>query len=72
LGGDCNSSPIASDGRIYVSNNDGKTFVVAAGQKFKLLATNELGERITASPAVVSKTIIYRTDSHLYCIGGGN
>lgn len=72
LGGDCNSSPIASDGRIYVSNNDGKTFVVAAGREFNLLATNELGERITASPAVISRTIIYRTDSHLYCIGGAN
>ena len=31
LGGNCNSSPIASDGRIYVSNNDGTTFVVQAG-----------------------------------------
>ena len=72
LGGDCNSSPIASDGRIYVSNNDGRTFVVAADRKFELLATNELGERITASPAVVSKTIIYRTDSHLYSIGSPN
>jgi len=72
LGGDFNSSPIAGDGRIYLSNNDGRTFVVAAGREFKLLATNELGERITASPAVVSKTIIYRTDSHLYCIGGSN
>jgi outer membrane protein assembly factor BamB len=72
LGGDCNSSPIASDGRIYVSNNDGRTFVVAAGREFKLLATNELNERITASPAVVSKMIIYRTDSHLYCISGAD
>jgi outer membrane protein assembly factor BamB len=72
LGGDFNSSPIAGDGRVYLSNNDGRTFVVAAGREFKLLATNELGERITASPAVVSKTIIYRTDSHLYCIGGSN
>jgi outer membrane protein assembly factor BamB len=72
LGGDFNSSPIAGDGRIYLSNNDGRTFVVAAGRGFKLLATNELGERITASPAVVSKTIIYRTDSHLYRIGGSN
>lgn len=72
FGGDCNSSPIASDGRIYLSNNDGRTFVIAAGRKFKLLATNELGERITASPAVVSKTIIYRTDSHLYCISSAD
>jgi outer membrane protein assembly factor BamB len=69
LGGDCNSSPVAGDGRIYASNNDGTTFVVKAGKKFALLATNNLGERITASPAISGNDLIYRTDSHLYCIG---
>lgn len=69
LDGDCNSSPIASDGRIYASNNDGTTFVVEAGSEFNLLARNELGERITASPAVSGDELIHRTDSHLYCIG---
>jgi outer membrane protein assembly factor BamB len=70
LGGNCNSSPIASDGRIYLSNNDGKTFVVKAGTPFELLATNDLGERITATPAISADDLIYRTDSHLYLIGG--
>lgn len=69
LGGDCNSSPVASDGRIYLSNNDGTTFVVKAGKEFTLLSTNKLGERITASPAISGNDWIYRTDSHLYCIG---
>ena len=68
LGGGCNSSPIASDGRIYLSDNDGTTFVVKAGREFELLATNQLGERITASPAVSGNRLYYRTDSHLYCI----
>lgn len=69
LGGNCNSSPIASDGRIYLSNNDGKTFVVRAGRNFELLATNDLGERITATPAITGNALLYRTDSHLYLIG---
>jgi outer membrane protein assembly factor BamB len=68
LGGPCNSSPVASDGRIYLSNNDGMTFVVKAGRDFELLAENALGERITASPAISRNSIFYRTDSHLYCI----
>jgi len=68
LSGACNSSPIAGDGRIYASNNDGATSVVKAGKKFELVATNDLGERITASPAIVDNDLIYRTDSHLYCI----
>lgn len=70
LGGNCNSSPIASDGRIYLSNNDGKTFVVKAETPFELLETNDLGERITATPAISGDDLVYRTDSHLYLIGG--
>ncbi len=68
LAGPCNSSPIASEGRIYLSNNAGATFVVKAGKAFELLATNTLGERITASPAVSGDDLFYRTDSHVYCI----
>jgi outer membrane protein assembly factor BamB len=69
LGGACNSSPVAGGGRVYLSNNEGTTFVVKAGKKFELLATNRLDERITASPAISGNELIYRTDSHLYCIG---
>jgi outer membrane protein assembly factor BamB len=69
LGGECNSSPIAGNGHIYASNNDGKTFVIRAGKEFRLVNTNSLGERITASPAISGEELIYRTDSHLYCIG---
>lgn len=68
LGGNCNSSPIASDGRIFVSNNDGTTFVVQAGPEFRLLAKNSLGERITASPAITGNMLILRTDSRLFCV----
>jgi outer membrane protein assembly factor BamB len=71
LGGASNSSPAAGDGHIYLSDNDGKTFVVKAGKKFKLLETNRLGERISASPAVSGSWLIYRTDAHLYCISQG-
>lgn len=54
---------------MFVSNNDGITFVVKAGTEFELMATNELGERITASPAITGDALVYRTDSHLYCVG---
>ena len=36
LGDECNSSPIASDGRIYLSDNEGTTFVVKAGREFEV------------------------------------
>jgi outer membrane protein assembly factor BamB len=70
LGGvDCNSSPIAGNGRVYVSDNEGTTFVIKAGREFELLAKNSLGERITASPAISGNVLFYRTDSHVFCIG---
>jgi outer membrane protein assembly factor BamB len=72
LAGACNSSPIAGNGRIYVSDNEGTTFVVKAGPEFELLSTNSLGERITASPAASRGELFYRTDSHLYCIAENN
>jgi len=72
LGGEANSSPIAADGRIYVSNTDGKTFVVKAGPGFELLATNDLEERITASPAVLGNQLLMRTDSRLWLLGTGD
>jgi len=69
LGGACNSSPVANNGHVFLSDNDGRTFVVKAGREFKVQATNQLGERISASPAITENWLIYRTDSHLYCIG---
>src|SRR5262245_26883114 len=69
LGAACNSSPVASGGHVYLSDNGGTTYVVEAGTEFRLVGTNRLGEGITASPAITGDDLIYRTDSHLYCIG---
>jgi outer membrane protein assembly factor BamB len=69
LKGAFNSSPVAGNGHVYVSNNDGVTFVVKAGTEFEVVNANNLGERITASPAITGDAMIYRTDSHLYCVG---
>jgi outer membrane protein assembly factor BamB len=68
LGAASNSSPVAGGGRIYLSDNEGSTYVVKAGREFELLATNSLGERITASPAISGNELVYRTDSRVYCI----
>ena len=69
LGAEVNSSPIAGDGRVYLSDIGGVTYVVEAGREFRLAGTNRLEGRITASPAAVGNRLFYRTDSHLYCIG---
>jgi outer membrane protein assembly factor BamB len=69
LGGGFSASPVFAEGRIYFTNEDGTTYVVKAGKEYELLATNELGERALASPAVDDGTLFVRTASHLWRIG---
>lgn len=69
MNGDLWGSILLADGKLYVSNLQGDTFVLAAGPKFQLLATNKLGEPLYAAPAVSNGEIFLRTYQHLYCIG---
>ncbi len=63
------ASPILADGKIYITNEQGVTSVVAAGSEFKLLATNELdGTYTLSSPVVSGSQLFIRTSTHLYCV----
>jgi outer membrane protein assembly factor BamB len=68
-GGGFSASPVAADGRIYLTSEDGDIFVVRAGPKFELLATNPMGELMMATPAISSGLMFVRTQHHLYAIG---
>ena len=68
LGGGFSASPIAAEGRIYFQNEAGVGYVVKAGPKFELLATNDLGERSLASYAAANGTLFIRTETHLWKI----
>src|SRR5215472_10326253 len=46
------ASPIASDGRIYLSSEDGDIFVASAGEQFDLLKTNSMEDPLMATPAI--------------------
>lgn len=67
--GTVSASPILADNKIYVTNEDGTTFVLANGDKFEVLATNPLGEYSLASPVLLDNTLLLRTYDNLYCIG---
>ena len=62
-------SPIALDGKVFFTNDDGETFVLAAGRDFKLLHVNRLGEPTYASPALVDGRWYFRTATSLIAIG---
>ncbi len=68
LEGEFSASPICAEGRIYFSNHEGQTFVVAASRDYELLATNTLDAGCMASPAVYGKAIYLRTKQALYRI----
>ena len=40
--------------------------VFEAGDALKLVAENDLAERLTATPAIVGDTVFVRTAKHLY------
>ena len=63
------ASPVAFDGKILLTSEDGDTFVVKAGPKHEILGTNSVGEPVYASPAVADGNIFIRGERNLYCIG---
>ena len=65
------ASPILAGGNLYAVREDGTTFVAEAGESFKQLSVNSLGEEVTvvATPVFVDGQILIRTFEGLYCIG---
>ncbi len=69
IGSGFSASPIAADGRIYLSNEDGEIIVVAAGRDFRQIATNSMGELLMATPALSDGIMYVRTAASLFAIG---
>ena len=63
------ASPVAYEGKILLSSEDGDTYVIKAGPTHEVLRTNPLGEPIYASPAISRGRIFIRGANHLFCIG---
>ena len=63
------SSPICADGRIYIASTNGIITVFAAGDTLQVLARNNLGEKVFATPAVVDNKLYVRTVENMYAFG---
>ncbi len=63
------ASPVIVDGKLFITTEEGETFVLATGPKLEVLHVNNIGERTSASPAVVDDRWYIRTRGHLVCIG---
>lgn len=66
--GNYSASLLHAAGRIYAFSEDGTGTVLAPGREFKVLAQNKLDDGFLASPAVVGKSLIVRSKTHVYRI----
>jgi outer membrane protein assembly factor BamB len=62
------ASPVAGDGKIYVTGENGKIVVLTAGPELKTLAKNDMGESCVATPAIADGRLFIRTRTRLYCV----
>jgi outer membrane protein assembly factor BamB len=62
------ASPIAIGDRLFLTSEDGDTFVVKAGPVHEILATNPIGEPVYASLAVAHGTVFIRGERHLFAV----
>ncbi len=67
--GPCYASPVAGDGKIYTASARGVVTVFAAADELNVLARNDLGERIMATPALAGGRVYVRTEKNLYAFG---
>jgi outer membrane protein assembly factor BamB len=69
LGGDFCASPVYAAGHIYLSDEEGKTHVLADSATFQSVAVNQLDAGCMASLAIAGDALFVRTKTHLYSIG---
>jgi outer membrane protein assembly factor BamB len=63
------ASPVAVDGKLLLTSEDGDTFAIKAGPKHEVLRTNSVGEPVFASLAISEGRIFIRGEKNLYCVG---
>lgn len=63
------ASPVAVNGKLYLSAEDGDVIVVKLGESFEVLATNSFPDHtFIASPAVSGGSMYLRSDKSLFCV----
>lgn len=59
-------SPVAADGNLYLTSEEGETAVVEAGPTFKLVSNNFSGESCLTTPAISNGKIYIRGQKHVF------
>jgi outer membrane protein assembly factor BamB len=64
------ASPVAADGKVYFTNEEGGVHVIKAGPSYEVLAKNSLGEITMSTPAVSDGVLYFRTVKNVIAVGG--
>ncbi|MBT6006347.1 MAG: PQQ-binding-like beta-propeller repeat protein, partial [Prolixibacteraceae bacterium] len=62
------SSPVAADGIIYITDNNGMVYSVKAGPEFQVLQENNLDETCMSTPAIAENYLFFRTNRSLIAV----
>lgn len=62
------ASPVAGDGKIYVTGENGFVVVLKQGPQLEVLAKNDMGETCLATPALANGRLYVRTLNKLFCL----
>lgn len=65
------ASPVVANGHVYIAGREGLVMVIKDAPTFEVVATNQLDERIDASPVILGRELYLRGHQHLYCIAEG-
>jgi outer membrane protein assembly factor BamB len=63
------SSAVTAGDHLYITNEEGHSYVLALGREYKLLAENDTGETVMATPAISDGVLYIRGGKHLFAIG---
>jgi len=69
LGPHFSSSIVGAGGLAYFLSDKGVMTIVRPGPKFEVVASNDIGEDMRASPAISNGQIFLRGVKNLYCVG---
>ena len=62
------ASPVSDGRHLFFTSEDGQVHVVPAGNEFKRVASNPLGEVCMATPALVDGVLFFRTQGHVVAV----
>ena len=63
------ATPVLAGDKLFCFNDEGICQVIQLGDEAKIIATNELGDKVLGSPAISGNALFVRSEKHLWKIG---